>query len=107
MRLASGGSHSHSDVMDATSSRMPTAATHAPSLAALQQLIRVAISCANLLPVSLPPKETGAPTAAAAQLVQGIAASPLVTIGVTNTEKSPATAMPMTVPQPRKWTAPD
>jgi len=55
-------------------------------LAALQQLIRVAISCANLLPVSLPPKETGAPTAAAAQLVQGFAAFPLVTIGVTNTE---------------------
>ncbi len=31
VRLASGGSHGHSDVMDATSSRMPTAATHAPS----------------------------------------------------------------------------
>ena len=30
VRLASGGSHGHSDVMDATSSRMPTAATHAP-----------------------------------------------------------------------------
>ena len=38
------------------------------------------------VPVSLPPKETGAPTAAAAQLVQGFAAFPLVTIGVTNTE---------------------
>jgi hypothetical protein len=46
----------------------------------------LAISCANLLPVSLPPKETGAPTAAAAQLVQGFAAFLLVTIGVTNTE---------------------
>ena len=56
------------------------------SLAALQQLIRLAISCANLLPVSLPPKETGAPTAVAAQLVKGFAAFPLVTIGVTNTE---------------------
>jgi hypothetical protein len=31
-------------------------------------------------------KETGVPTAAAAQLVQGFAAFPLVTIGVTNTE---------------------
>ena len=76
-------------------------------LAALQQLIRLAISCANLLPVSLPPKETGAPTAAAAQLVQGFAAFPLVTIGVTNTECSLATAMQMMVPQPREWTAPD
>jgi hypothetical protein len=55
-------------------------------LAALQQHIRLAISRANLLPVSLPPKETGAPTAAAAQLVQGFAAFPFVTIGVTNTE---------------------
>lgn len=33
-----------------------------------------------------PSKETGAPTAAAAQLVQGFAAFPLVTIGVTKTE---------------------
>ena len=39
-------------------------------------------TCARLFP----PKETGAPTAAAAQLVQGFAAFPLVTIGVTNTE---------------------
>jgi hypothetical protein len=31
-------------------------------------------------------EETDAPTAAAAQLVQGFAAFPLVTIGVTNTE---------------------
>jgi hypothetical protein len=37
-------------------------------------------------PVSFFRKETGAPTAAAAQLVQGFAAFPLVTIGVTNTE---------------------
>ncbi|QCY15578.1 hypothetical protein ELQ88_30315 [Pseudomonas sp. MPC6] len=57
-----------------------------PLLAALQQLIDLAISCANLLPVSLPPKETGARTVAAAQLVQGFSAFPLVTIGVTNTE---------------------
>lgn len=71
-----------------------------PLLAALQQLIRVAISCANLLPVSLPPKETGAPTTAAAPLARDFAAFPLVTIGVTNTECSLATAMPMMVPQP-------
>ena len=86
MRLASGGSHGHSDVMDATSLRVPTVATHTPFIAALQQLTRLAISCANLLPVSLPPKETGAPTTAAALLVQGFAAFPFVTIGVTNTE---------------------
>ena len=37
-------------------------------------------------PVSFSWKETGAPTAAAAQLVEGFAAFSLVTIGVTNTE---------------------
>lgn len=76
-------------------------------LAALQQLIRLASSCANLLPVSFPPKETGASHTAAAQLAWGFAAFPLVTIGVTNTECSLATAMPMMVPQPSEWTAPD
>ncbi|PNY77092.1 hypothetical protein C1751_10750 [Pseudomonas fluorescens] len=76
-------------------------------LAALQQLIRLAISCANLLPASLPPKETGAYHTAAALLARAFAAFPLVTIGVTNTECSPTTAMPMMVPQPMKWTAPD
>jgi len=78
-----------------------------PLLAALQQFIRLAISCANLLPVSLPPKETGAPTTAAALLAWAFSAFPLVTIGVTDTECSLATAMPMMVPQPREWTAPD
>jgi len=53
------------------------------------------------------PKETGAPITAAALLARAFAVFPLVTIGVTNTEKSPATAMPMMVPQPMKWTAPD
>jgi hypothetical protein len=93
--------------MDAYFSTLPTAATHAPLLAALQQLIRLAISCANLLPVSLPPKETGAYHTAAALLARAFAAFPLVTIGVTNTECSLATAMPMMVPQPTEWTAPD
>ena len=55
-------------------------------LAALQQLIRLAISCANLLPVSLPPKETGAYHTAAALLARAFAAFPLVTIGVTNAD---------------------
>jgi hypothetical protein len=78
-----------------------------PFLAVLQQLIHLAISLRQLAPVSFFRKETGAPTAAAAHLVQGIAAFPLVTIGVTNTECSLATAMQMMVPQPREWTAPD
>jgi len=67
----------------------------------------LAISCANLLPVSLPPKETGAYHTAAALIARAFAAFPLVTIGVTNTGKSPTTAMPMTVPQPTEWMAPD
>jgi hypothetical protein len=78
-----------------------------PHLAALQQFIRLAISCATFLPVSLPPKETGAPTTAAALLARVFAAFPIVTIGVTTTECSLTTAMPMTVPQPTEWTAPD
>ena len=101
VRLASGGSHGHSDVMDAHCGNSGLL------LAALQQLIRLAISCANLLPVSLPPKETGAYHTAAALLARAFAAFPLVTIGVTNTECSLTTAMPMMVPQPMKWTAPD
>jgi hypothetical protein len=67
----------------------------------------LSISCANLLPVSLLPKETGEYHTAAALLARAFAAFPLVTIGVTNTECSLTTAMPMMVPQPREWTAPD
>ncbi|WP_338579735.1 hypothetical protein [Pseudomonas sp. ML2-2023-6] len=57
-----------------------------PYPAAVQQSIRLATSLRQPAPVSFFWKETGAPTAAAAQLVQGFAAFPLVTIGVTNTE---------------------
>ena len=57
-----------------------------PYPAALQQPIRLAISLRQPASVSFFRKETDAPTAAAAQLVQGFAAFPLVTIGVTNTE---------------------
>jgi len=57
-----------------------------PFIAALQQPIRLAISLRQPAPVSFFRKETGAPTIAAAHLIQGIAAFPLVTIGVTNTE---------------------
>jgi hypothetical protein len=55
-------------------------------IAALQQPIGLAIPMRQPAPVSFSRKETGAPTAAAAQLVQGFAAFPLATIGVTNTE---------------------
>ena len=57
-----------------------------PFIAALQQSIRLAISLRQPAPVSFSRKETGAPTTAAGHLVQGFAAFPLVTIGVTNTE---------------------
>jgi hypothetical protein len=46
----------------------------------------LAISLRQPAPVSFFWKETGAFHTAAAQLVQGIAAFPIVTIGVTNTE---------------------
>ena len=70
---------------------MPTqiiaiAANTSPLPSCLQQPIRLAISLRQPAPVSFFRKETGAPTAAAAHLVQGFAAFPLVTIGVTNTE---------------------
>jgi hypothetical protein len=57
-----------------------------PCIAALQQPIRLAISLRQPAPVSFFRKETGTLTTAAAQLVQGFAVLPLVTIGVTNTE---------------------
>lgn len=69
-----------------TFTSVPTVATHPLFIATLQQPIRLAISLLQPAPVSFYRKETGAPTAAAAQLVQGFAAFPLVTIGVTNTE---------------------
>lgn len=99
MRLASGGSHGHSDVMDAYFYLRAHCGNSLPFIAALQQPIRLTISlrqpCARLFSR----KETGAPTAAAAQLVQGFAAFPLVTTGVTNTEvtKVAAAAQPRLV----------
>lgn len=57
-----------------------------PYPTALQQPIRLSISLRQPAFVCYVQKETNAPTAAAAQLVQGFAAFPLVTIGVTNTE---------------------
>ena len=86
MRLASGGSHGHSDVMDAYFYQCAHCGNSSPFTAALQQPIRLAISLRQPAPVSFFWKETGAPTVAAAQLVQGFSAFPLVTIGVTNAD---------------------
>ena len=86
MRLASGGSHGHSDVMDAYFYQCAHCGNSYPFISALQQLIRVAISLRQPAPVSFSRKETGAPTTAAAHLVPGFAAFPLVTIGATNTD---------------------
>ena len=57
-----------------------------PFIAALQQLIRLAIPVRQPAPVSFSRKETGAPTTAAALIAHGFAAIPLVTIGVTNAD---------------------
>ena len=86
MRLASGGSHGHSDVMDAYFYQCAHCGNSSHFIAALQQPIRLAIPVRQPAPVSFSRKETGAPTTAAGHLVQGFAAFPLVTIGVTNTE---------------------
>ncbi|KPY97747.1 Arm DNA-binding domain-containing protein [Pseudomonas syringae] len=50
VRLASGGSHGHSDVMDAYFYQCAHCGNSSPFIAALQQPIRLAISCANLRP---------------------------------------------------------
>ena len=86
MRLASGGSHGHNDVMDAYFYQCAHCGNSSPFIVALQQPIHLAIPVRQPAPVSFSRKETGAPTTAAAHRVQGIAAFPLVTIGVTNTE---------------------
>jgi hypothetical protein len=93
--------------MDAYFYQCADCGNSSPFIAALQQPIRLAISLRQPAPVSFSRKETGANSAAAAQPAQGFAAFPLVTIGVTNTEKSLATATQMMVPQPKEWTAPD
>lgn len=86
MRLASGGSHDHSDVMDAYFYQCAHCGNSSPFIAALQQPIRLAIPVRQPAPVSFSRKETGAPTTAAAHAIHGCAATLLVTIGVTNTE---------------------
>jgi len=73
-------------VMDAYFYQCAHCGNSSPFIAALQQPIRLAIPVRQPASVSFSRKETGAPTAAAAQLVHGFAATLLVTIGVTNTE---------------------
>ena len=86
MRLASGGSHGHSPSDGCLLQTVAIAANTSPYPAALQQPFCLAISLRQPAPVSFSRKETGAPTAAAAHLVNGFAAFLLMTIGVTNTE---------------------
>ncbi|QAY92511.1 hypothetical protein CUN63_22530 [Pseudomonas sp. ACM7] len=72
--------------MDAYFYQSAHCGSSSPFIAALQQPFRLAISQRQPAPVSFSPKETGARTTAAAQLAQGFAAFPLVTIDVTNTD---------------------
>ncbi|OLF56540.1 hypothetical protein BTN82_01150 [Pseudomonas chlororaphis] len=72
--------------MDACSYQCAHCGNSSPFKAALQQPIRLAIPVRQSAPVSFSRKETGASTTAAAKLVQGFVAFPLVTISVTNTE---------------------
>jgi hypothetical protein len=72
--------------MGAYSSNLSAAADDGPPSLRCSNLTFWHTSLRQTAPVSFSWKETGAPTAAAAQLVQGFAAFPLVTIGVTNTE---------------------
>ncbi|MGP4956354.1 hypothetical protein [Pseudomonas helleri] len=84
VRLASGGSHGHNDVMDAYFYQCAHCGNSYPFIAALQQPIRLAISLRQPAPVSFFRKETGAEITAAALAGQHIAAFVPVTIGVTN-----------------------
>ena len=69
-----------------TSDHGPRAPDNTSYFAALQQPIRLAEFCANLRPSLSPVKETGASSTAAALIAPGSAATPLVTIGVTNAD---------------------
>ena len=85
VRLASGGSHGHSPrVMDAYSTNLPTAADNGPTSLLCSNLTSLHTSLRQTAPVSFSWKETGARTTAASHVVQGIAATLLVTIGLTN-----------------------
>ena len=85
VRLATGGSHGHSPrVMDAYSTDLPTAADDGPTSLHCSNLTSWHIALRQTSPVSFSWKETGARNTAASHVVQGIAATLLVTIGLTN-----------------------
>jgi hypothetical protein len=84
VRLASGGSHGRSDVIDAYFYQYAHCGNSSPCIAALQQPTRLAIPVRQPAPVSFFRKETGTSHTAAALIAYGFAAIPLVTIGVTN-----------------------
>jgi hypothetical protein len=70
--------------MDAYSTYLSTAADDGPSSLRCSNLTFRHISLRQTAPVSFPWKETGARTTAASHVLQGIAATLLVTIGLTN-----------------------
>lgn len=85
VRLASGGSHDHSPrVVDAYSTYLSIAADDGPTSLRCSNLTSRRTSLRHTAPVSFFRKETGARTIAASHVVQGIAATLLVTIGLTN-----------------------
>jgi len=85
VRLASGGSYGHSPrVMDAYSTNLPIAADDRPTSLHCSNLTSWHTSLRQTSPVSFSRKETGARTAAASHIVQGLAATLFVTIGLTN-----------------------
>lgn len=69
--------------MDAYSTDLPTAADDGPSSLRCSNLTFRHTSLRQTAPVSLSWKETGPRTTAASHVVQGIAATLLVTIGLT------------------------
>jgi len=70
--------------MDAYSTYLPVAADDGPSSLHWSNLTSRHTSLRQTAPVSFYRKETGARTTAASHVVQGIAATLLVTIGLTN-----------------------
>jgi len=70
--------------MDAYSTNLPTAADDGPTSLPCSNLISWYSSLRQTAPVSFSWKETGAHTTAASNVLHGIAATLLVTIGLTN-----------------------
>jgi len=70
--------------MDAYSTNLPIAAGDGPTSLHCSNLTYWHTSLRQTSPVSFSRKETGARTAAASHIVQGLAATLFVTIGLTN-----------------------